>query len=59
MIKAKLEAVESEITCFDDEFMAHIVLPNGDTVSQWLVPQISSAYANGEMPKLLPLPKQN
>ena len=58
VIKAKLEAVESGITCFEDEFMAHIVLPNGNTVSQWLIPQISSAYENGAMPKLLPMPEE-
>jgi hypothetical protein len=38
VIKAKLEAVETQITCFDDEFMAHIVLPNGNTIGEWLQP---------------------
>ncbi len=55
VIKAKLEAVESKITCFEDEFMAHIVLPSGETVSQWMRPQIETAYASGTMPKLLPM----
>src|SRR6185312_8064626 len=32
VIKAKLEAVESGITVFEDEFLAHIVLPYGKTV---------------------------
>lgn len=56
VIKAKLEAVESGITVFEDEFLAHIVLPNGNTAGQWLRPQIASAYETGEMPKLLPGP---
>lgn len=53
VIKAKLEAVESGITCFEDEFMAHIVLPDGQTVGAWMRPQIESC----NMPKLLPIPQ--
>lgn len=56
VIKAKLEAVESGITEFDDEFMAHIVLPDGQTVGTWMRPQIESAYERGDMPALLPAP---
>ena len=33
-IKAKLEAVEAGIVSFDDEFLAHFVLPGGQTVGQ-------------------------
>ncbi len=54
VIKAKLEAVEAGIAIFEDEFMANIVLPNGDTVSQFMLPQIAAAYDQGEMPKMLP-----
>ena len=54
VIKAKLEAVESGITVFEDEFMAHLVLPDGRTVSEFMVPQIAAAYETGKMPKLLP-----
>lgn len=36
VVKAKLEAVESGITVFDDEFLAHIVLPDGGTVGRWM-----------------------
>ena len=53
VIKAKLEAVETGITEFEDEFMAHIVLPNGQTVGQWMKPQIATAYNNKTMPPLL------
>jgi len=34
--------------------MANIVLPNGSTVSQFMLPQIAEAYESGQMPKLLP-----
>jgi hypothetical protein len=54
VIKAKLEAVESGITEFEDEFMAHIVLPSGATVGAWMRPQIEKAYQTGLMPPLLP-----
>ena len=56
VIKAKLEAVESGITVFEDEFMAHICLPSGETVGDWMRPQIAIAYDSGRMPKLLPGP---
>jgi hypothetical protein len=54
VIKAKLEAVESGITIFEDEFMAHIMLPDGQTVGSWMRPQIAKAYELGSMPPLLP-----
>lgn len=54
VIKAKLEAVEAGITVFDDEFLAHMLLPDGSTVGQWARPQIARAYESGEMPALLP-----
>ena len=62
-IKAKLEAVEREISVFEDEFMAHIVLPGDQTVSQLMRPQIEHAYNTGEAPQgiagLLPAPEED
>lgn len=53
-IKAKLEAVECGITSFDEEFLAHIVLPGGKgTVGEWFLPKIDKAYESGHMPKLI------
>lgn len=57
VIKAKLEAVDAGITVFEDEFMAHIVLPSGETVGNWMRPQIEASYRSGTMPPLLPAPK--
>lgn len=54
VIKAKLEAVEAEISEFEEEFMAHIVLPNGQTVGEFMRPQIEEAYETGTMPNMLP-----
>lgn len=52
-IKAKLECVESGITTLEQEFMAHIVLPNGKTVGEAVIPQIAQSYTDGHMPPLL------
>ena len=57
VIKAKLEAVESGISVFENEFLAQIVLPNGGTVGDFMIPQIATAYESGAMPPLLPAPK--
>lgn len=54
IIKAKLEAVASGITTVEREFLADIALPSGQTVGQWMAPQIDRSYASGEMPALLP-----
>lgn len=54
VIKAKLEAVETGITLFEEEFLAHIVLPSGATVGQFMLPQVEETYKTGKMPPLLP-----
>lgn len=54
VVKAKLEAVEAGITEFEDEFLAHIVLPDGQTAGAWMRPQIEQAYDTGRMPSALP-----
>jgi hypothetical protein len=53
VIKAKLEAVETQIATFEEEFMAHIVMPNDRTVADIILPQIAEAYASGRMPLAL------
>ncbi len=40
VIKAKLEAVESGITTFEQEFLPFIVMPNGRTIGEALLPQL-------------------
>jgi hypothetical protein len=55
VIKAKLEAVETGITSFEEEFLSYLMLPNGETVGEHLIPQIEDSYAgSNSMPKLLP-----
>lgn len=54
VIKAKLEAVEAGISEFEAEFMAHLVLPNNQTVGEAMVPRILESIDAHEMPALLP-----
>ena len=53
VIKAKLESVDSGIETLEEAFMPHVLLPDGRTVSEWLTPQIESAYQTNSMPMLL------
>lgn len=52
-VKAKLEAVASGITTFEAEFLAHFVLPNGQTFAEHAIPQLEEASKSGRMPQLL------
>lgn len=53
-IKAKLEAVESGIATFEEEFLAYVIMPDGQTVGEHVLPNVERAYATGRMPPLLP-----
>ncbi len=52
VIKAKLEAVSSGIVTFENEFLAHFVLPNGQTVGENIAPALLEIHETG---KNLPL----
>src|ERR1700761_3048971 len=49
-IKAKLETAESGISSFEEEFLAHIVFPNGQTAAQMALPAIAKSYDRGSVP---------
>jgi len=53
VVKAKLEAVESGITTFDAEFLAHFVMPDGRIFKDVALPAIAEAYRTGGQPKML------
>lgn len=55
VIKAKLEAIEAGIATFEDEFLAYTMLPSGQTVGEWVSPQLDEAYKQGTMPSSLKL----
>ena len=54
LTKAKLVAIQRGISDVETEFLSSVVLPNGTTFGEWAQPQIAAAYAQGEMPPLLP-----
>jgi hypothetical protein len=45
VIKAKLEAVDIGILTAEDAFMAETILPDRQTVAEYMRPHIESAYA--------------
>ena len=53
VVKAKLEAVECGVATFEQEFLPYILLPNGKTAGEWMMPQIETAYKDQKMPPLL------
>lgn len=53
VVKAKLEAVESGISSFEQEFYANIVLPNGQTVFEATIPQVVRAIQTGDRGPLM------
>lgn len=53
LVKAKLEAVASGIVSFEQEFLAHVVLPDGSTVYDHVAPTVDRAYVEGRVRPLL------
>lgn len=54
IITAKLEAVDSGVVTFADEFLAQTMLPNGKSVSDEITHLVTQAYATGKVLPLLP-----
>lgn len=52
VIKARLEAIEAGIETLDEAFLAHLVLPQGGTVGEHIVPRLDEAYAGADLPEL-------
>lgn len=55
LLKAKLEAIAIGASTMEEELLANVVLPSGETVGQWARPQIAKSYALGSMPPMLAL----
>jgi hypothetical protein len=53
-IKSKLVAVDNGISTFEEEFLAHIVVPgDGRTLGEAMIPELDDVYKRQKMPKLL------
>lgn len=51
-IKAKLVACEEGITTFEEEFLAHFVIPGGGTIGDRVIPQLLEMQTSGRIPTL-------
>lgn len=58
VIKAKLEAVESEITTFEQEFLPFIVLADNSTVGETIIPQLGRVGGALDIGRMLPSPRE-
>ena len=54
VLKAKLEAIETGITTFEEEFLAHILLPDGRTVGATVLPRVEETLIGHQVPLLGP-----
>jgi hypothetical protein len=54
IIKAKLEAITVGISTVDREFMPDVMLPDGKTVGEHIIPKIDDVYNGGSVKGLLP-----
>jgi hypothetical protein len=52
--KARLVAIEDGVMTLEQAFLADIVLPNNQTVGEYVTPQLDVAYATHQMPAILP-----
>lgn len=59
VVKAKLAAVDAGISTLEDEFLANVVLPNGETVAERLRPELDQIARTGMLPPLLPAPSEH
>lgn len=49
-LKAKFVSIEAGVETFEEAFLAHVVMPGGDTVYQRARPLIEESYATGKVP---------
>jgi hypothetical protein len=52
-IKAKPEAIECGISTIEKEFLAFVVMPDGRSLADHIIPKLEEISQTGKMPKLL------
>lgn len=55
IVKARLELVRAELSTVEQEFLPHLMLPNGKPVAEVIMPAIEAMYQDGQMRPLLPM----
>ncbi len=56
LVRAKLEAIESGVATFEEEFLANLVIPGGGgtTVGERVLGELGAYLDSGKLPPLLP-----
>lgn len=54
VLKAKLEAAATGIETFEVAFLPYLVMPDGSTVADHVLPAVEAAYTTGVLPDLIP-----
>jgi hypothetical protein len=52
-IKAKLEAIECGISTIEKEFLAFVIMPDGKSLGDHLIPELKNVSSTGKTPKLI------
>lgn len=58
IIKAKMEAIATGITSLEKEFLADILLPNKQSLGEYLIPQLTQVDLFPQLPRNAPGPKK-
>lgn len=53
VLKSKLVAVEDGISSLEEEFLANVVLPDGDTLGERIIPEVREVARTGKLPPLV------
>ena len=53
LVKAKVQLIRMGESSFEVEFLANVMLPDGSTVGEHVLPALAQTYNTGKMPKLL------
>jgi len=54
-VKAKLEMIADGMSSVEREFLADMLLPNGSTFAEEMLPRLAEAYETGDMDTSLPM----
>lgn len=52
-LRAMLEFAEVEPEMFAEAMLGSLVLPDGQRLAEWSIPQVEAAYSGGKMPPLM------
>lgn len=53
LVKAKLEVIRLGVSSVEEEFLAHVMLPRGETVGSKVLSELHKAMTDGALPQLM------